>query len=310
MLTGSKRKANHTLGDAPAEHEVQHNAMNTLFSWIPFYAELADRLGPWRDRQRDLIALLDSLRSAGHPVPELKDIDTEGHQIPLAEIDPFTVFALFNRGMTDAHRREIAGALGAKLGVSAPAPNDLAGIPVVHNQKTWFFQYAKDRTPGDISALWNVFEKALDQDPLNDPAFASAFDIALAVKGVRFNLTMGLFWIRPNRFVSLDGVLQEYAKLSIKPQQLNAKTYVEAIRLLESRGTPFPRLSYEAWLAARAPTTPGEDEPKGADREDIATDPDFVPVFWLVGANWSGKDPDGKVYKREHLGKRLRGPLP
>lgn len=271
--------------------------MSTLFSWIPFYTELADQLLPWRDRQLDLIELLTRLRNAGHPVPELKDVDKGGSRIALAEIDPFTVFALFNRGMTDAHRRDLAGALGAELGVTAPAPNDFAGIPVVHNQKTWFFQYVKDRSPGDVPALWNVFERAIGQDPLNDPEFASAFDAALAVKGVRFNLTMGLFWIRPNRFASLDGVLQDYVKLTIKPQQLSAKAYVDAIRVLENRKVPFPRLSYEAWLAARAPATPGEDELTPADREDVVTDPDFVPVFWFVGANWSGEDQTDRFLK-------------
>jgi hypothetical protein len=29
---------------------------------------------------------------------------------------------------------------------------------------------------------------------------------------------MGLFWIRPNNFVSLDNVLQSYVKLSVKAQ--------------------------------------------------------------------------------------------
>ena len=108
MLTGRNDAAPVPPSDMHAEHEVQRNPMSTLFSWIPFYTELADRLLPWRDRQSDLIELLTKLRNAGHPVPELKDVDKGGSRIALAEIDPFTVFALFNRGMTDAHRRELA----------------------------------------------------------------------------------------------------------------------------------------------------------------------------------------------------------
>jgi 5-methylcytosine-specific restriction protein B len=261
-----------------------------LFTWMPFYEELADRLLPWRNRQTELIQMLGKLRAQSNPVPELKDIDPDGKEIQLAEIDPFTIFALFNRGMTDENRRKLAAAVGQEMGVGATPPTDLAGIPVVHNQKTWFFQYARDRSPNDIPSLWTVFERALSADPLADPKFASAFDEALAVKGVRFNLTMGLFWIRPRLFLSLDGVLQAFAKLSVKPQQLSSKVYLNTVREMASRGTAFPELSYAAWLASRAPADPGEDQAQPSKAEDIAIDPEFVPVFWLVGAYWSGDD--------------------
>jgi 5-methylcytosine-specific restriction enzyme B len=234
---------------------------------------IVNRLVPWRTQQTDLIQMLGKLRAQSNPVPELKDIGAGGKEIPLAEIDPFTIFALFNRGMTDENRRKLAAAVGQEMKVSAPPPTDLAGIPVVHNQKTWFFQYARDRSPNDIPSLWAVFEKALGPDPLADPEFASVFDVALAVKGVRFNLTMGLFWIRPRVFLSLDGVLQNFAKLSVKPQQLSSKVYINAVREMATRGTPFPQLSYTAWLAARVPADPGEDQAQPSKAEDIAIDP-------------------------------------
>ncbi len=140
-----------------------------LFTWMPFYEELADRLLPWRNRQTELIQMLGKLRAQSNPVPELKDIDPDGKEIQLAEIDPFTIFALFNRGMTDENRRKLAAAVGQEMGVGATPPTDLAGIPVVHNQKTWFFQYARDRSPNDIPSLWTLFERALRVCPTSFP---------------------------------------------------------------------------------------------------------------------------------------------
>jgi 5-methylcytosine-specific restriction protein B len=264
--------------------------MDGLFSWIPFYTELADRLRPWRHRQVELIERLLTLREAGQPLPELKDKDGQGNEFTLGEIDPFTVFALFNRGMTDANRRRLAGAIGTELGVLADPPASFAGIPVVNNQRTWFFRYARDRTPRDVLALWEVFERALGDDPLNDPAFAQAFDAVLGTGGINFKLTIGLFWIQPERFVSLKRALQDHAGLDVKRANLNARTYIETLRLLQNRATPFPQLAYEAWLAERAPSDKNEDAVQSEETEDLAVEPGNVPVFWFVGANWRGED--------------------
>ena len=86
-----------------------------LFTWIPFYEELADRLVPWRTQQTGLIQMLGKLRAQSNPVQELKDIGADGKEIPLAEIDPFTIFALFNRGMTDENRHKLAAAVGQEM---------------------------------------------------------------------------------------------------------------------------------------------------------------------------------------------------
>jgi 5-methylcytosine-specific restriction protein B len=81
-----------------------------LFSWVPFYEELADRLLLWQERQAELLNLIAQLRTAGHFLPELEDQGADGSHFPLREIDPFTIFALFNRGLKDDNRRRLATA--------------------------------------------------------------------------------------------------------------------------------------------------------------------------------------------------------
>jgi len=124
-----------------------------LLTWIPFYEELANALLAWKTRQVELIALLERLPADGHPVVPLEDQGADGSRFLLREIDPFTVFALFNRGLTNDNRRRLASALGRELGVDASPPKDFAGIPTVDNRHTWFFAYAKDRTAEDIPCL-------------------------------------------------------------------------------------------------------------------------------------------------------------
>jgi 5-methylcytosine-specific restriction protein B len=263
--------------------------LESLFSWVPFYEELADRLLAWRNRQGELIALLNRLRDEGHAVMQLTDIDPSGAKVPLTEIDPFTFFAMFNRGITDANRVALVAALGAALEVRAAPPTVFAGIPVVNNQRTWFFRWARDRDPEDIPTLWSLFERALGPSPLDSPDFAGAFDDALASTFLRFTLAIGLFWVRPNIFASLDSVLRRYAGLVIKASDLSGSRYVVAVRELARRGTSFPQLSYDAWLASEERTPESVEGPDG-NLDSGNTDPKDAPTFWFVGAMWDDDD--------------------
>jgi 5-methylcytosine-specific restriction protein B len=82
------------------------------------------------------------------------------------------------------------------------------GIPVLNNQKSWYFPYDRDRDPSHIDKLWTVFELGLDLADNEDdsvlPSFRTAFDEAMQLYGVAWNLTFGLYWCRPWSFLSLD----------------------------------------------------------------------------------------------------------
>jgi 5-methylcytosine-specific restriction protein B len=174
-----------------------NNDANTTetFDWIPFFEELADKLVAFRTKQHEIVQFLEKLRADGLTITPLDDKDETGRRFTLAEIDPFTFFGSFNRGIVQETRISILQAAKEKFNVSAPVPTDFAGIPILNNQKSWFFAYQADRKPGDIERLWAVFTRALGQSPLVDPDFGRAFDEALTVRNTSVNLTMGLFWI-------------------------------------------------------------------------------------------------------------------
>lgn len=77
------------------------------FSWVPFYEELAKTLCSYRSQQEELISFLNTLSEKKFKTISLNDKDENGKIISLSEIDPFTFFANFNRGIKDQSRQEI-----------------------------------------------------------------------------------------------------------------------------------------------------------------------------------------------------------
>ena len=225
--------------------------MEQRYTWVPFYEELADRLVDWRDRQQDLINFLASLEQEGLPVISLEDQDTTGQRLRLTEIDPFTFYASFNRGQKAENRQKICAAVKEHLGVNAPVPQDFDGVPLVDNRSSWFFSYSKQREPNAIETLWRVFLAALGPDPYSSSEFSAAFDAALSLRRVRINLTMGLYWIRPKRFLALDNNNRRHLNIEISGD-LSAETYLHAIAPFKDKS--FPELSAAAWRSEERET--------------------------------------------------------
>src|SRR4051812_33431895 len=111
-----------------------------MFTWIPLYKELATRILDYRERQEDLLKIVRELEDKGLPVISTMD-KKDGKPLPLAEIDPFTFFACFNRQQTNDNRKTILTFIKDKFGLAAAVPTDFAGVPVINPQKSWFFPY-------------------------------------------------------------------------------------------------------------------------------------------------------------------------
>lgn len=177
---------------------------STRFTWISFYKELSDKLLTYRDRRDDLINKLATVyESIGMSLPKLEADE-------LQDIDPFTVFGLFNKGITDANRQKIIAGIAEVFDIGADQPTDFEGIPVLNNLNATFYAFANDdrRGENDIDNLWHVFEAELalaaDDNEENRKAFVEAFDTAVIQFTLGWKLTMGLYWARPYNFISLD----------------------------------------------------------------------------------------------------------
>ena len=184
------------------------------FEWTSFYEEFANKLLTFKSRRDVLISEVHSMSSSIPGMSKLDDIFADGSSGPLKDTCPFTVMGTFNRGLTDTNRKNIATELAGFLGVSEPVPDSFEGIPRVNNQSSWFFAYSHTRQPNDIKILWEVFEKAIAfADSDNEQTrldFATAYDRAIDVNRVKWNLSIGLYWIRPWTFPTLDTHSRRY----------------------------------------------------------------------------------------------------
>ncbi|HHV71866.1 MAG TPA: EVE domain-containing protein, partial [Clostridia bacterium] len=182
----------------------------------------------------------------------------------------FTVFGCFNKGISNENRIALMKGIGSKLGVTAKVPTEFDGIPVLNNMRAWFFSSKDKRKKDDIPNLWNLFEAAINYadnpSEITKAGFIACYDKVRHQFGIKWNLTMGLYWIRPFSYLNLDEPNRNYlmqdsspyysliSKISNLKQLPSAKTYLELISVCkkiftkdDSLHPTFPALSFTAW---------------------------------------------------------------
>lgn len=200
-----------------------------LFTWIPFYKELATSLLQFRNNRTPLVNWIYA-NLQGY-LSHFKD-NSQGKRVP--DVDPFTVFAIFNRGLTNDKRNDICNKLKSFLKISALIPQDYCGIPVMNAQRSNFMAFEDKRKDGDIERLWAVFEDAVLDKSVRDTYNALRNQFL-----IKYNLTIGLFWVRPDRFLPLDSRSQKSLKalgiLFDNTQFLSYEEYERVMKELKAK---------------------------------------------------------------------------
>lgn len=172
--------------------------------WTDFYMEFADRLLDFKNNRSELINKIENVfKDLGMVLPTLER-NSEGNDVIPKDIDPFTVFALFNKQISTENRIKIINQIKKEFLIENDAPNTFHGISLVNNLKATFYFFSDSRGKNDLDNLWKLYEIALNySDNLHDE-FVNVFDIVLNQQGIKWNITMGLNWIRPFTFINLD----------------------------------------------------------------------------------------------------------
>ena len=183
--------------------------MKTYPTWPNFYMEFANTLLKYKNNRKELIEKIKRVYYTNNiPLPTLeKDRN-------IIDIDPFTVFGLFNKQISLRNRIRIIEGLAKEFSISVKTPDSFGGIPFLNNLSAVFYRFIGERGKSDIQNLWNVFEAALEYaDTYSEKSreeFINYYNIALTQKGIKWNLTMGLFWIRPFEYINLDSINRWY----------------------------------------------------------------------------------------------------
>lgn len=237
--------------------------------WVKFYTEFATKLLAYKNDRKTLIAKLKKVyQEIDMKFPKM---ESNGNVV---DIDPFTVFGLFNKGITNDNRKLIAGSIAKEFELKEGVPSKFDGIPVLNNQKATFFYFAGIRQINDIDNLWDMFDIAIkfaeDSSSENGAKFEKQFDTVVQQKGVRWNITMGLYWIRPDTYINLDSknrefilseqlltekYLEELGNLSAMP---SGRQYLELCKTMSNifenevvEYTSFPEFSLAAWTSTK-----------------------------------------------------------
>lgn len=243
--------------------------MNSInqFDWIDFYKEFANTLLQYKNNRGILIEKVEKIY-------ELTGIDmpTLDRNKQLVDIDPFTIFGLFNKSsMTVDNRNKIIAAVANLFDIKAPIPTSFDGIPLLNNQNATYYYFIDEREDDDIDTLWELYESALiyanDSSSKNILMLSQYFDLAINKKGNgNSKITMGLYWIAPTHFLNLDQrntwYIYESGKmptdlvdsLPIVEDKISASKYFEIVHKLrtfldsnQSIFKNFIELSFEAW---------------------------------------------------------------
>ena len=271
------------------------------YQWVNFYSELADALLPYKNDRQALMSILKKIYSEvgmNYPFKERGETDYD-------DICPFTTFSAFNKGIKDKNRIALLKQFANHFSLKEDVPLEFDGIPVTMNLSASFFAYKENRGKHDIDNLWTLFEKALsyskDSSETNRAEFIKAYDTVIKQKQVKWNITMGLYWIRPNTFINLDSTnrafVQNSANLSddfaeiFKNLDNGVPSGEEYISMCEQANAElssgnydynnFPELSYAAWTSfkndsdddsAETDEDAAENEKEAYTRDDFLND--------------------------------------
>lgn len=292
------------------------------FEWINFYSEFATKLLEFKNNRAELIADIQSAYSAiNMKLPKLEREDS------IIDIDPFSVFGLFNKGITNANRIAILESFATVFNIKSKVPNNFDGIPVLNNLKATYYGFKDDRQVADIDNLWGLYESAINlaekDDAANREIFTKWYDTVHDQLGIRWNITMGLYWIRPYEFINLDSinrgfivdpdnmpvdfvnsVKKKLKKVPYASEYLAIKdACLHALKDSDYEYKNFPELSYRAWIVSKQ-VNQEKAEVKGKKSSKAAFLRWFAPLIQALrdlGGSGTPAEARAKIIENEQL---------
>ncbi|HHZ9332823.1 TPA: AAA family ATPase [Staphylococcus aureus] len=236
-------------------------------TWVSYYKELADKLTDYQNKRYELIEIVKEVyKKTGIKFPTLASDNV------LMDIDPFTIFALFNKNsMKETNKIKILTELASELNIKSKIPSVFDSIPTVNNLNATYYNFKDYGKDNDIENLWTLFTAALNfanyPSEDNKLKFIHSFDKNITKTGDgNSKITSGLYWIAPETFANFDSrsiwyifdtykLPKELINEQLKPKEkLTGRHYLELIDMLklvlkcqEVEINDFIDLSYESW---------------------------------------------------------------
>lgn len=277
------------------------------YTWIPFYKELAQKLLVFKNDREPLVDFIYSELSKVGSKSLVDYIHMEdGSRV--TDIDPFSMFAIFNRSLKRENKIGFLQKFKDRFELKTEIPTDFDGIPTVNSQRAFFFNWA-DKNAESIRQFWDLFETVvLEKD------ISTIFDQMVNKTISQYSLTMILFWIAPNRFLNLDGRNRAYLNVLGFPEKypnLDYSKYSELMQNVRNKMddhsipcSSFPELSHAAFL--NSPKKQDKEEKNDSNAKSYwLYAPGEQAVYWdeyykdgIMGLGWN-KIGDLKEYRKQ-----------
>lgn len=277
------------------------------YTWIPFYKELSQKLLQFKNDRKPLVDFIYSELSKVGSKSLVDYIHMEdGSRV--TDIDPFSMFAIFNRSLKRENKIGFLQKFKDRFDLKTEIPTDFDGIPTVNSQRAFFFNWA-DKNAESIRQFWDLFETVvLEKD------ISTIFDQMVNNTISQYSLTMILFWIAPERFLNLDGRNRAYLNVLGFPEKYPNLDYSKYSKLMQDvhnkmddHSIPcssFPELSHAAFL-----NSPRRQEKEKKDDSNTIAYWLYAPgeqaVYWdeyyqdgIMGLGWN-KIGDLKEYRKQ-----------
>lgn len=270
------------------------------FLWVDFYQEFAQKLAVYRDDRLDLIKKVKEIyKLSDISMPTLEKDNN------LVDIDPFTVFGLFNKKLRDENRIKLLETIAKLFDLKSKVPTSFDSLPVLNPQNATYYRFVDERNDGDIDDLWSLFISAIeyDKNPIseNKENVSHYFDIVKNQKGNgNSKITMGLYWIAPNTFLNLDSrnqwfifesgkfpskILDGIESLDSKISSVDYFKLIEKVKTYlqspESKWKNFKELSFEAWKYSEEVNKKNQELKMVAESSALMDDENETIRYWV-----------------------------
>lgn len=265
------------------------------FTWVPFYKELASALLRYKDDRSSLVKwIYDDLgqvkRSDGRSLVAYLH-EKNGDKI--TDIDPFSVYGIFNRNLKENNRFEFLRLIKSKLDLKSPIPTDFHGVPTVDARRGFFFSWGNDNAKV-IRDFWALFEKVIKGESI-----AAAYNQVLENGMPKYSLTMCLYWVSPDNYLALDSRNRDYLGTFGIPNEFQILNYdaysnllYQVMQKMETREIPystFVEFSYNAWKETLKSNSENQSTKKKKSPETKGIQHQEVPAtgrqyWWLVAS--------------------------
>jgi hypothetical protein len=233
-----------------------------LIEWEDAFKLLGDKLLNYEDNRSKLLEIIREVYNTlkeKYPQKGFNDLtnNTKNPDNIWYDIDPLTFQALLL--IYSAEKKNIIiNEFLMKFELPYVIQSKYEGVPSVYAQMVWFFYDSNDKKHMDI--LWEFFRKyrnfPKDEQKEN---FIELYNKIRNVKGVDKKLSIVLFCINPNEYISLDATMELYFKSiyllndedTKHHKHLDGENYLKLIRRLKKLFTQqdksIKKTSFEAY---------------------------------------------------------------